>query len=201
MTNDTGNAVDNDTHDTLQELLDGQLSPAAALEISRRLGADSALAQSLEQMEEDRDWRVQAWRSLEPDDAAAGQLAGAIISSVRRDDRRRRLMVWARGPAVAAACLAVFAAGWVARGRTGGAGEGFSSISARSDQTWNFDASGAPTRGMVNVAMTDESGRVIAVQRFNEIGQARQFADDLATWQARRQQAQQGRMQRVGEEF
>lgn len=197
-----GDSVETQTHDTLQEFLDGELDAASAAAMRRSAESDPALAEALAELEGDRGWRQQAWRSLEPDDAYAARLASQVILQVHRGERRRRLMAWMRGPAAAAACLAIFATGWIARDRAGVATpEGFTPIPSKLSDSWSFDNRGTPTRGMVNVALTDETGNVIAVQRFNEIGEAKRFADDLTRWQAQRQQVQQGRLQRVGEQF
>jgi hypothetical protein len=42
---------------------------------------------------------------------------------------------------------------------------------------------------------------VIALQRFNKIEDARQFADDLAQYQVRRQQVQDGQAMLVSDKF
>jgi hypothetical protein len=42
------------------------------------------------------------------------------------------------------------------------------------------------------VALTDEAGNITAVQKFDNMEDARNFAADVGRWQARQQQIQQG---------
>ena len=56
----------------------------------------------------------------------------------------------------------------------------------------------APT---YQVQITDDTGRVVAVQKFDSLEQAREFTDDLTKWQLRQQQLQQGQVVLVGDTF
>jgi hypothetical protein len=104
---------------------------------------------------------------------------------------RRRFFRAARGPAVAAACLVFFLAGWFVRGQAVAGSPGVKSPLAVTEA----GSDGA------QVALTDEDGNIVAVQKFPGIDQARQFAEDLTRWRAKHQQAQKGRVVRVADEF
>ncbi|MCC6240669.1 MAG: hypothetical protein IT448_10265 [Phycisphaerales bacterium] len=59
----------------------------------------------------------------------------------------------------------------------------------------------AETGGEIRVALTDESGNVLAVQPFDSIERARAFTNDLQQWQQRQRQAQDGALRLVGDRF
>jgi hypothetical protein len=120
-------------------------------------------------------------------------------------------MPFVRGAAMAAACATFFIAGWAVRGgRYDGSDLRIAKSGLGATPTFERPANWTPPQtanrmpprdNLYHVAVTDEAGNVVAFQPFDQKDQARRFADDLARWQANRQQAQQGRLLRVADEF
>jgi hypothetical protein len=59
----------------------------------------------------------------------------------------------------------------------------------------------AHVNGTYRVALTDSGGNVLAVQTFSRPDEAQRFATDLAQWQATQQQARQGQLKLVSDQF
>ena len=155
----------------LETYLDGALPPAEAEEVCRRAAEDPALCAALDQLRAERAARAAAWNSYEPSPATAEAVAERTVQVAVRRDRNIRASRAARRATAVAACLALaFVGGWVARGRV-------------------VERDAAPDN-TAQVALTDENGNVIAVQRFEDPRKARQFADDVDKWQSRRRRAE-----------
>jgi anti-sigma factor RsiW len=161
--------VSDEDLETLENYLDGALSPREAERVTRRLALDLEYADAADRLRAERAVRQAVWQSIEPDPAAA-HAAGraAVISAARAERSTRRARLARRAAGVAAGLLVAFAGGWVARGR--------SAPTAAAPP-------GAPV-GEFQVALTDDGGNIIAVQHFSDPGQARQFAEDVGRWQS-----------------
>jgi hypothetical protein len=146
----------------------------------------------LERLRAERALRQAAWQSFEPDPAFADLAGRAAVSRALADDRSRRAARFARrASGVAAGLLIAFAGGWVARGRA--VAPGAPSEAAGSS------AAVAPAE--FQVALTDEGGRIIAVQHFHDARQAREFAEDVGRWQSRAPREDAGDFSQVSDEF
>ena len=172
--------------DLLEAHLDGELAPAEAEALGRRLAADARLAAALEELRAERAVRRAVWGAYEPTEAEAAAVAAGAVAAAVRDGRWNRAARVARlASAAAAAVVFAFAGGWMARGRVApdGAAPG---PNVAGDGDGHFVSSGGGAgAGSFPVAFTDENGRVIAVQHFDDPQAARQFADDVGRWQAR----------------
>ena len=175
----------------LERYLDGDLAGAEAEDVRRHAATDPLWGGALEGLREERSARMLVWQALEGGRADGQRVAEQVITQARRQDMRRRFFRAARGPAVAAACLVFFLAGWFVRGQAVAGAPGSKSP---------LPVTEASSDG-AQVALTDEDGNIVAVQRFPGMDQARQFAEDLTRWRAKHQQAQKGRVVRVADEF
>lgn len=185
----------------LEAYVDDALSPAQVEHIAQRLLAEPELAQAMHEVRALRALRNATWREDEPTDAEAAMMADRVAAYVRRD--RRRQIAWRGvwvGAAVAAA-LAVFLAGWLVRGPAPSGVLGRPTLAA-SDSLHHpaSNADGASGAGF-QVAIIDNDGRVVAVQKFSRIEEARQFADDVMRMEARRRQLREGGPMLVSDRF
>jgi hypothetical protein len=55
--------------------------------------------------------------------------------------------------------------------------------------------------GGFNVQITDDAGRVLAVQHFDTLNEAREFSNDLSRWQARQRRMRNGDIRLIGDDF
>lgn len=185
----------------LEAYLDDTLSPVQVQHVAQRLLAEPELAQAMHELRALRALRNAAWRSLEPTETQAAAMADRIAGWVRRD--RGRQVAWrtARVGAAVAAALAVFLAGWLIRGPTSGAlARQTLGTAADVGHASPGGPSGEPAPPF-QVAIMDEAGRVIAVQKFAKVEEARQFADDVMRMEVRRRQVQQGGAMLVSDHF
>jgi anti-sigma factor RsiW len=180
--------VSEDEIETLENYLDGALPADEAEAVCRRLATESSLAPAMEKLRAERAARQAVWRALEPDPASADALGRRAASDAVRGDRLARASRTARRVSAVAACLALsFAGGWFARGRT--------PVPARDDV-----AAAAPA-GAFQVALTDEGGNIIAVQRFSDPRKAREFAEDVGRWQSRPRRTERREFLQTSDEF
>ena len=179
--------IEADPEDDLELLeahLDGALTPRDLETLAGRLAAEPALAAALSRLRAERDVRRAVWASYEPSDEAAEAVAAAAVASAASRDRLRRAATVARRTTAAAAVIALaFAGGWMARGRTGRDASPPVRRAAADDRP--FASSGAGDNRSFPVALTDEHGNVVAVQRFDDPQKAREFAEDVDRWQSR----------------
>ncbi len=182
------NIVDEDI-ELLESSLDGGLSESEAVDLRGRLARDPGLAIALDDLRVQRAVRQSLWSSLEPTDGEVDRFA----ARVRAAAGRRRTPVLARTLRIAgaiAACIAIsFVAGWKFHTRQLAAtGPHMSSTKPRAALTYD-------------VSLTDEHGRVTAVQNFDSLEKAREFAKDLSQWQQRQQQMRDGAAVIVADQF
>jgi anti-sigma factor RsiW len=188
----------------LEAYLDDALSASEVVGLDRRLITEPGLAAALQTVRGRRAVRLALFKSHEPDDAAAEKFADMVIASARRSAWHRKIARASRAAATLAACVLVgFAAGWMGRGH--GPAAPVASVGPHPAKVEGHLVAHVPkpgdTGGMYQVALTDENGNVIAVQKFNRVEDARQFADDLGQYQARRQQVEEGRPMLISDRF
>jgi anti-sigma factor RsiW len=167
----------------LEAYLDNELTETELGRLRERLASEPELAEALARMSVEYSLRRAVWQAMEPSGAGGARLADDCSRSARRIDlRRRRFKVW-RLTGAAAACLMIgFLAGWIGRGNT---------VSAASTTDKSTPAQSRPAEpahsNAYQVALTDEAGNITAVQKFDSLEAARNFAADVGRWQARQQ--------------
>jgi hypothetical protein len=176
--------ADIDETDLLESLLDGELSPAEAEALGRRLGQEPRLAAELERLRAGRAERRAAIASLEPGDGEAEAVAENVIAAAVRSERLSRAATMARRATAAAAVMALaFAGGWMARGSAAPRNATpVRPVSANDDHP--FATSGGGDTRSFPVVVVDEKGNV-AVQNFDDPEKAREFANDVGRRQRR----------------
>jgi anti-sigma factor RsiW len=176
--------ADIDQTDLLEAHLDGELSPAEAEALGRRLAREPLLAAELERLRAARAARWAAIGSLEPDDREAAAVADHVIAAAVRSERLRRGATMARRATAAAAVIALaFAGGWMARGRAAPRNVApVRPVSATDDHPFATSGGGDPRP--FPVVVVDEKGNV-AVQNFDDPEKAREFANDVGRRQRR----------------
>lgn len=198
------NAISEFDLQLLEDYLDDALSPAQVEHVARRLAEEPELALAMHELRAARVLRAAAWRAMLPSEAEAAEVTRRVAGAVRRDARTHRLWrgAWA-GTGIAAA-LAVFVTGWSLRQP---AGSPAPQQIAREDKPVVIRSQPVAIRpapaaaAAFHVALLDSRGNVIPVQKFSKADDARQFAQDLMTYEDRRQEAQQGGAMLVSDRF
>ena len=203
----------------LENYLDGELTPAEVQRLEHRLVLEPELSAALGRMSAEHAVRQAVWQSMEPGEAAARSLAAAVGASARRSNLRRLVLRFARVSGAVAACVVLFLAGFgVGRGKAAPDNStGVEDVPLRSDLTTRPSASANPagyfyvareqaqpqsatTPGaaesvtVFQVALTDEAGNITAVQKFDSLKEAQNFAAEVELWQARQQQIESGKV-------
>ena len=184
----------------LEAYLDDGLSPAQVQHVAQRLLAEPELAAAMHDLRAERALRAAVWRNVEPTDEAASHLAKRVRSGIRRIDLRRRVVRTMRVGSAAAAAILVFGGGWF----LGHSGSDPSAGEVPTVPTFSHPhALIRPTQvgGRFEVPLKDQSGKVIAVQKFSSEIEARQFADDLVKYEVRRRQVQSSGAVLVSDHF
>ena len=200
-------SVNDEDLDLLDTYLDDELGEADVLVLRDRLGTESELSAALTRLRTARQTRKTVFASVEPDEAGVERILQNVKTQARKQQTRARFNTYYRYIGAAAACIVIgFMTGWVGRTTTNpsiGIDNSTDLISpipvVGSSRPPTLAPNGGiggipstPGGGAFSVAVTDESGRVIAVQRFNTLAEARQFAEDMNTWQARSRPAREG---------
>jgi hypothetical protein len=177
----------------IEECLDGAMGKDDAAALRERCAAEPELAALREALRGERDQRAAVYAGLEPTEAQAGALADRIIAAARVSlppQRRVVRLPWRSAAAVAACIVIGFSTGWAWRG----------GIGKRSAAAPNH---GMPTPAVAayRVALTDDQGRVTAVQDFDSLEKAREFTHDVDQWQARQRQMRDGAAVIVADQF
>jgi len=172
MHNSERNMIDDGDVELLEAWLDDELTPGQAEELGVRLINEPALASELEKLRSERKVRANLFSSLEGgEEAVVDRILSAARSSGSAGPARWRL----RYAMAAAALIAIgFLVGWM--GAMGGKS--------------NAIAGEAPYR----VEIVDESGQVMAVQKFQSLEKAREFSEDIQQWQIRQEQVLSGQV-------
>ena len=182
--------VDEDM-ELLETHLDGALSADEAVALRDRLAREPEFAAVLESLRTERGMRQRLWASLEPTDTKVEQFVQRVSrASAGRSWWLRPLRLVA---AVAACVVVSFFAGWQFRGRQ----------VAPTDVLGSVQPIRALAESVVHyqVALTDENGKVTAVQDFNSLEKAREFTQDLSQWQDRQRQMRDGAAVVVADRF
>lgn len=199
------NAISEFDLQLLEDYLDDALSPAQVEHVARRMGDEPELALAMHELRAARVLRAAAWRALEPTAAQAAGVTRRVTNAVRRSDRSHRLWRGALVGTGVAAALAVFVTGWSLRGPAGSPvprqiAREHKPVIIPSQPVATIRNAPAPAAAF-HVALLDSHGNVIPVQKFTKADDARQFAQDLMTYEDRRQEAQQGGAMLVSDRF
>ena len=158
----------------LETFVDGELSPADAQQLQRRLASEPALTEELRRLQALRSVRESYFTALEPMREDVDGLIANVQEAIDRRKLRTIRIAWARYASALAACVVIgFFGGWL--------------VKPGAPVT-------APSTGVVvaaqvyQVSIRDESGQVVATQEFESLDQARAFARDLEQWQQRHEQ-------------
>jgi anti-sigma factor RsiW len=174
------------------ELLDSYLDDALEIgevdALRARLSGDGELVAALDQIRRERAARRSFYSGLEPDDAAVGAVVSKIQCAAARQKRITARARAVRSGILAAACLLL---GFYARGI----------IDRAPSPTHDPGTSLVENKTGVNVqkvssyqvTLRDETGKVVAVQRFDSMEKAQEFAADLARWQSHSERLASGR--------
>ena len=164
----------------LETYLDDALPPAEADALRDRLANEPALSAELDQLRADRALRASAFASMEADDALADRLLANAKTTGGHLAKPIRWTTPLRYIAAAAACIALgFLAGQLMETRN--PLRPAASPQATAAQTYQ-------------VAITDDAGGVIAVQKFDSLEQATEFSEDLRRWQERQERVRNGQI-------
>jgi hypothetical protein len=181
----------------LEAFLDGGLSEAQAEAVRQRLASDPTFSHALNELIAERDTRDRFYATLQRHDSAEDQVVGRLLGGVERalDQHERREMArsdrrrMARYISAAAACvLFSFSAGWIGHrhssdrapfgGAFGGALLSDQQAAAPSGTGIGTLVSNVRPSG-VDVTLTDSLGRILGVQHFDSLDEARNFARDV----------------------
>jgi anti-sigma factor RsiW len=171
------------TDDTdLQQLdgyLDDALTPEESETLRARLEADANLRDALSHLREERTLRRAHFTACEPDDATVT----AFTNRLRRATTPVQPTRWLHPLRYSAAAAALIAVGFFTRGLldhrpTTHTADTVTQVT----QKKGIDVQRVET---YEVTLRDDAGRVVAVQRFDSIDKAREFAADLSRWQSR----------------
>jgi anti-sigma factor RsiW len=194
------NAIGELDLELLEDYLDDALSPAQVQHVAERLGTEPELALAMHELRAARAIRVASWRSLEPCETDAVKLADRIIASIRREDRLGRAWHSLRAGSIAAALVGVFVIGWLLRGHAVP-----SPVQTRESVVPTVAGEHAVALGDLggpfHVALLDQEGRLVPVQKFSKADDARHFAHDLMQYEARARDAEQGSAMLVSDHF
>jgi hypothetical protein len=195
----------NDTDlELLEQHLDGATTPDQDAQIARRLTEDADLAIAFDQLRAERATRRQALASLEPTDAQVQSFLDRF--DVARMSVRPRIQVarYLRYVSAVAACLLVgFVVGAMNRGgtNTGPGGAVLTTPVVTGNPNQPPAVQNNPRDTFYQVPLTDENGRVVAIQRFKSLDEARAFVEDINRWQQKQKQAANGEVRMVGDRF
>ncbi len=178
-------AVSEQEVELLESYLDDALAMGEVEALRARLASDPEWVAALDQIRAERALRKELFAALEPNDDAVAALVSSVRTSI---GRRRRLASWLRPMRYVAAAAACLVLGFVGRGFLAPAVDQSSKLVDR-------QGAGVDVRKVASyqVTLRDEAGNVVAVQRFDSIDKAQEFAADLARWQARSERLASGR--------
>jgi len=185
----------------LETYLDGELADEGEVQaVVRRLGDDAAFAAAFEQISSQRQVRQEAFRVMERDEVTASATSGTADWLARSLNQAAvREVVWAsrlrilKTVSALAACLIVgLGVGWYVRGED-------NPIPYREENPQvapvSYESPG------FKVAITDDTGRILAEQRFDTLNQAREFSNDIVRYQTRQRQTRNGEVRLIGGGF
>ena len=169
-------------HDTelLEAYLDDALDDRDVVPLRARLASEPELLASLDALREERALRRALFTALEPDGATIDTLAARLRRATQSPAQPAAWLRPLRYTAAAAACVAAgfFVRPLLDRGPTN-PGAATHQV-ARQNKIVDLQKIDA-----YQVTLRDDAGRVVAVQRFDSLDKAQEFAADLARWQGR----------------
>ena len=170
-------ALTQDDIELLEMHLDGELSPSDVTLLTHRLATSSDLAAALHELRAQRDLRAAVWRSFEPNELGAQQLAWRVRGAMA--DRRqhpfestsRSLTRW--GSALAACIALAFFGGWW--GRSGK----LNTSTGHPTTPYLVNQPVASANAPVFAPVTNEYGQIVSWQPFQNRDDANRFIEDL----------------------
>ena len=190
-------------HELLEAYLDDALTPAQVQQVAQRLGAEPELAEAMHELRARRAMRLAAWRSMQPAEAQVDDVILRVARRVRRQAFGRRAFRVVRVGAAVAAAIVVFCAGWLTRGSANSGLQAHEAPAVGINRVHPTRAtiSMSPASGPFQVTLRDQGGQVISVQRFAAADEAREFAQNVMQFEARRAAARQGSAMLVSDRF
>lgn len=180
----------------LEAYLDDALAASQVEVVDARLAREPRLGEALHSLRAQRAVRAAVWQSIHGDDCAAEVMPDRVRRGIARHELMTRVLRGLRVGGGVAACVALVWGGWMMRGASVPSVVRVAGPVPARRAVVPFDAA-----GIYRVALTDEAGKVIAVQPFTKIEEARQFADDLERYEARRREVRQGSAVLVSDHF
>ena len=177
-------AINDNDIELLHEYVDGELPVAECEGLWRRLAIERDLMGELDRLREDHAVRSMVWNSLEPDDSSVARLEAKLMRATRRED----FMYWignaARIVASAAALILFgFTVGWLGRDRYNGV-----PIANMPTSGSHIAAAGSgpqlPLASKYAVEVHDRTGKLVTVQEFDSMEDARRFVHDIQAAQS-----------------
>jgi len=174
--------IDDGDIEQLEGMLDNELSAQQVEQLRARLEREPMLAAELEQLRAQRKLRTEMFLSLEGGEEAVVEKILAKVGPAASELARRPSRFRLRYAMAAAACVVIgFLVGLM--GATGGKS--------------NVKAGEAPYQ----VQILDETGAVMAVQKFPTLEKAREFSNDLQQWQLIQERLLNGQVTRQSDKF
>jgi anti-sigma factor RsiW len=169
--------------DLLESYLDESLDGDGVEALRARLAGDAELLAALNHLREERAHRRAVFTAFEPDAAALDAFTARVLRTVKTQPVALR--TWARPLRYAAAAAAFVAIGFFGRGLL----DRPHTPDATALQNVVRDQHSGPPRleeiTVYQVTLRDDTGKVVAVQRFDSLDKAQEFATDLSRWQSR----------------
>ncbi|HEY1685211.1 MAG TPA: zf-HC2 domain-containing protein [Tepidisphaeraceae bacterium] len=191
----------------LEEYLDGELSAADARAVEERSVHEPELGKELARLKTDRGIRLQAWRSMEGDELAVESVAGKVAATIQRRESHTFLLRGLRIGAAAAACIVLgLSVGFFARQPASNQITAQAPVATKTADSDRIVFTGQvpsqmPSARGYDVRLKNDAGEVVAVQHFDNIEQARQFVQDVGTWQQRQEQMHSGNVSLVSDQY
>ncbi|MGD0770773.1 MAG: hypothetical protein ABSB42_21535 [Tepidisphaeraceae bacterium] len=177
-------AVNDSDLELLHAYLDSELPVSECEGLWRRLAIERDLMGELDHLREDHAVRSMVWNSLEPDDASVARLQAKLMRASRRED----FMSWTGNAlrivaSVAALILFGFTVGWLGRDRFNGA-PSLANMPSSAPHMATAGSGGIPLTSKIAVEVHDRSGKLVTVQEFDSMEDARRFVHDVQAAQS-----------------
>ena len=188
----------------LESYLDQSLEAGEAATLRVRLDADAQLRGALDELRADREARRAYFATMEPEPAAMEKFFSRINDAIREAEMPEEKPVkrlvpawlgWAKYAVAAAACVGL---GLLIRPMVDSGSPSPTKLAV--DQNSNHTVNVRPV-SMYEVTLRDQTGAVIAVQRFDSIEKAQEFAGDLSRWQSRSERLAAGKFVVTADRF
>ena len=188
----------------LESDLDQALEAGESLALRQRLETETVLRGTLEELRAQREGRRAYFAAMEPAPAELARFLSRVNDALREAEMPeekpvKRLMPawlgWMKYAVAAAACmgLGVLIRPMVDSGST-------APTKLAVDQKTGRTVNVRPV-SMFEVTLRDQAGAVVAVQRFESIEKAQEFAGDLSRWQSRSERLAAGQFVVTADRF